>query len=200
MGDICIIATRNENGTIEYGFFDNIGNKLITESKKWKLSYQCNLLTYSSKTENEIFEKFGFADYCYFLEPDGKWYFILPSALNIKIPLKFIKKRLIFYRNESQYFIQLEQDIIKYMLNIYPNVDMNFADLIRTHNFNIEVILNTLLRPNVQFPLYEFADIYGQLCDYFDNWVIVNSEKSYSDVEKFTLHTKETEHIETLNW
>ena len=43
--------------------------------------------------------------------------------------------------------------------------------------------------------MYEKSDY-----EYFDDWIVIKSDNTYTDIEKIILRKKENKHMETIQW
>lgn len=150
------------------------------------------------KSEREIFSKIAYIDYGYFYDLDNKWYYVVPGPFRIKYPLELVANNLNQDFYEFDFLRESAYKLIKYIFHEYLSNDKELQELIHTHNYNLDMILNELL--SEQFPLRKLFDNYRSIYAYFDDWVVIESDHSYSNITGFKIRKKEVEHIETNEW
>lgn len=153
---------------------------------------------YLGISEDDIFSKIAFVDYGYLYDIDNKWYYIAPVPMCMKIPLE----HMVFNRDERgfefDYLRKIEKEILTYILDSYMKEDVDLQFLMDEKGYDPKEILEEF--KNVEYPLYEFFKGHRDIRDYFDDWVVVETNEDYTEVTGFKLKRKTKKHIETCEW
>lgn len=150
-------------------------------------------------TERQIFSKIMFVDYGYLYDTDQRWYYVIPGPFRIKIPLMHI-----YYATnegkecEFEHVREIQQEIIRYMLEDYFAGDSIFAALLREKKIDPGKLLTELLKEDD--PIYRLYDHHNSLFSYFDDWVLAVTEDEDRKITRYILKPKMEKHIETIDW
>ena len=150
-------------------------------------------------TEREIFSRIAFVDYGYFYDSDYKWYYIHPGPFRIKIPLELISNNLDCEGYEFNYLQQIQVEIVKSMFRSYRAFDVDFNDFLECNEYDADTIVETITREGTH-ALYHLYEQYRKIYEYFDDWIVIKSDNTYTDIEKIILRKKENKHMETIQW
>lgn len=150
------------------------------------------------KTEREIFSKIAFIDYGYFYDLDNKWYYVTPGPFRMKYPLELISHHLNENNYEFDFLRESESKLIKYIFSEYLDTDSEFNILITKYKYIIDNVLAELITD--PFPIHKLYDNYRAIFSYFDDWVVVESDESFSNIIGFKIRQKVVPHTETNEW
>ena len=153
---------------------------------------------YLGLSETEIFSKIAFVDYGYLYDIDNKWYYVYPAPMRMKIPLENISLNRDERGFEFDYQRNLERELLKHIFQEYVKEDMHFQIWLKEKGYDSRQIIEKF--ENVEYPLYEFYKSYMDICGYFDDWVVVETNEDYTEVTGFKLKRKTKKHIETCEW
>lgn len=155
---------------------------------------------YLGTTEREIFSKLMFVDYGYFYDIDNKWYYIKPGPFRIKIPLKYIDN--ITNGGDDYEFDEIkkiERDILNYVFTSYIKKDKDFNIFLKKKKVCAEKFISRI-KADEEFDTYDFFHEYNEIFEYFDDWILVKTNKTNKKITDFILKKKTKKHIETINW
>ena len=150
-------------------------------------------------TERMIFSKIAFIDYGYFYDLDHKWYYIIPGPFRIKLPLELIENNLDDRDYEFKYTHEVEARIARFILNDYKKTDPVFEDLMHMKGYTSETIFAKISENGVP-SLYDLYCKYRDIYDYFDDWIVVNSNDKHTEISEIVVKKKTAVHIETCKW
>lgn len=149
-------------------------------------------------SERYIFSRIAVIDFGYFYDMDERWYYVVPGPFRIKIPLDMVVKNL-DEENFEQAFIQnVEKEIITFICMGYRMRDEKFAGLVEDDGVPVEQIIRDA--ESSRWPITEFYDRHRKLFDYFDDWVLIKSNKDGTEISEIVLKPKKEKHIETIYW
>jgi len=194
-----IIARRLEGGTrVQYGWSEYGGEHRFYTNDPDDLPH------WLGKSEREIFSKLCFMDCGYFYDLDNTWYYIIPGAFQIKIPLAYFDYHLDKDLREFEERKRIEQFVLEHLLNEYYNTNPDFQSLIQEkYPQGIEEIREDVLIANEYDHGYYFKDKYHALYDYFDDWVVIESSNKI-DITGIIVRKKQADQgrnrIETIDW
>ena len=165
----------------------------------WIETHQCNGLPHHyGTTEREIFSQIAFIDYGYFYDSDNTWYYVVPGPFRIKMPLKLLEHHLDEQGYEFDYQNEINGKIIAYIFNEFLQEDEEFQSLLKEQSIDAKTLCEQLLQES--FPIDEFFHRYRTLFDYFDDWILVITNKECTDIIDFKIKKKGEKHIETIEW
>ena len=150
-------------------------------------------------TERKIFSKILFIDYGYMYDLDNKWYYIIPDAFRIKIPLRLIDNYLSLNNLEYEfdYCRSIKKGLMEYIFTQYILEDNEFYDYVKNKGFDVETVRTEIFA--AQNPLQYFFDYYQVLYDYFDDWAVVSTNDD-TEIIGYKVRKKEQVHLETIYW
>lgn len=122
-------------------------------------------------------------DYGYFYDSDHKWYYIHPGPFRIKIPLELISNNLDCEGYEFNYLQQIQVEIVKSMFRSYRAFDVDFNDFLECNEYDADTIVETITREGTH-ALYHLYEQYRKIYEYFDDWIVIKSDNTYTDIEK----------------
>lgn len=155
------------------------------------------------KSERTIFSKIAFIDYGYLYDLDNTWYYVIPGPFRIKIPLEYIDKHLDEDGFEFKERAFIEYSLVKFILNDYYLSDANFQNIIaEKYTEGIEKIRSKFLSNNKADGACIFLyELYNAIFKYFDDWVVVKTNKDNSKITNFVIRKKqENDRVETIYW
>lgn len=168
----------------EYGGEKIVFTHMLTNEPHWL-----------GRSEREIFSQIAFVDFGYFYDYDQQWYYIKPGPFRIKMPLELVYQNLNKYNKEYDFLKEVEKKIIHYIFKEYPLEDNDFRDILKEGN---EDIYNELI--NVDNPLKKLWKNYKNIFEYFDDWVLVETDEAKKYIKTFKMKKKSKERIETIEW
>lgn len=56
------------------------------------------------------------------------------------------------------------------------------------------------LQEKERWQLYHLYEQYRKIYEYFDDWIVIKSDNTYTDIEKIISRKKENKHMETIQW
>ena len=149
-------------------------------------------------TERDIFSKIAFIDYGYFYDLDQTWYYVIPGPFRIKLPLQLVKNHLDENDYEFEYLIEIQRNLITYIFQDYLAEVPELQEILKQNSYNADEILKELLCKD--YPIYAFYEKYKNLFCYFDDWVLVSTNKECTEITGFKMQKKTETHIETIEW
>ena len=152
------------------------------------------------KTEREIFSKIAFIDYGYFYDTDNKWYYVDPDPFRIKIPLEYIDQHLDDRDYEFEELGRIKRGIIEKIFGPFIASDSAFHELLNSqYPQGPDLIKEQILAD--EFPIHCFWEKYKPLFDYFDDWILIKTDKDYENITDIVLRKKQDgNRIETIDW
>lgn len=153
---------------------------------------------YLGSSEEEIFSKIAFVDYGYLYDIDNKWYYIKPGHMCIKIPLEHILFNIDERGFEFNYMRKLDYKIFEYILKVYVKENIDFQSFMNEKGYDSEKLFEEFR--DEEWALYEFLRKYSYIEEYFDSWIVVETNDDYTEVIGFKLKPKTKDHIETCEW
>lgn len=150
------------------------------------------------KTEREIFSKIAFIDYGYFYDLDNKWYYIIPGPFRIKMPLELIEHCIETAEYEFDYCDKIKHMIVEYIFNEYKNNDPDFANLLKHEYDDVDSIVEGILESDR--PIYKIFKEYKTIFEYFDDWILITTDDSGTEVKEIIMRKNEEQHLETYLW
>ena len=153
-------------------------------------------------SEREIFSKLMFVNYGYFFDTDDKWYYILVGPFRIKMPLMLVAENSDDECYEFEFCQKVENDILKYIFTDYLRENLAFQQFLKIKSYDAEKILEAIQdeRFNCQYSQYKLFDLYRDIFDYFDDWILVTCDENYKNIEKIIVKKQEEKHPETCCW
>ncbi len=147
-------------------------------------------------TERLMFSQYAFNDHGYFFDSDEKWYYIIPGPFRIKIPIELIYNNLDDEDYEFGFRNKVVIQLMTYIFQDYKNEKFN--KLINELNLDKKNLLAEIV--NAEFPAAFLWEHYRYVYNFFDDWVVVKANPSFTEVEKFIIREKSEKHIETIFW
>lgn len=148
--------------------------------------------------EDDIFDKIAFIDYAYFYDVDNKWYYISPNGFTIKMPLELVANNLDDRGYEFDFLEQLRTDILIYIFHNYALQNEKFKLYVESKGYELNKIYEEC--KDKEYPIYEFIDKYEVIANYFDSWIVVETNEENTEVVGFKIRENIGEHIETCEW
>lgn len=155
------------------------------------------------KSEREIFSKIMFIDYGYFYDLDHIWYYVVPGPFRIKIPLLYIENHLDDKDYEFEERNRIQWKLVEYILGAYYETNEELKSIVtEKYPQGIDAIKKNLLYPEKEDdPCYRLWDEYKDIFCYFDDWVVVKTDKERKNITGFLLWKKQgDDRAETLYW
>lgn len=166
----------------------------------WSVSHQ---LTgdpfWLGNTERCIFDKIAFIDYGYFYDLDHVWYYIVPGSFRIKIHTKLIEENLDEAGYEFNFLRKVEDKILRYVLNNYGKTDRDFIKYIEDEGYDIDDIKREISIDG-KLSIIKFYQKYKKIYYYFDDWILIKSNKHNTEIEDIIVKKQGEHHIETCEW
>ena len=150
-------------------------------------------------TEREIFSRIAFIDYGYLYDTDNKWYYVVPGPFRIKVPLEYIDKHLDDRSYEFDERKHIEREVIKYIFEDYYIIDEDFKAFMETEMDESASEIYEKLKAE-EFPIHELYDHYNKVFSYFDDWVVIKTDKDNLEIIEIIMRKKAEDHIETCLW
>lgn len=161
-------------------------------------------------TEREIFSRIAYVDFGYFYDSDRKWYYVLPGPFRVKIPLELMSNCV---DREGRGFVEgdflkdLDERIIRRIMAWYEE-DEDFREYLTAKGYDREKFaqgMEAVLRRGdacdfLQARVNYLWDHYRDTFEYFDDWVLVQSNEDNTEIRDIRIRKKETEHVETIDW
>ena len=232
MKDACIIARRLEDERVQYGCggfcgdFWNAGRKLLgyydnpqlveylfglgelnflglPGSEKGKqevaLSHVLNGRPHCfADTERRIFDQIPDIGRGYFYDLDNRWYYVVSGPVRIKIPMQLLYNNCEKLEDENIFISeQVEWLLLRHLVEQCYEEDEVFRKLCNDKE-QFEKDLES--GPHIFFRLFE---LYPLVYMYFDDWVVVVSDRSDEKIVDFKLRRREEwngSRLETINW
>ena len=120
----------------------------------------------------------------------------MPGPFRIKIPIELIYNNL---DDEDYEFDFRNKVVIQLMTYIFQNYkNEKFDKLINELNLDKKNLLAEIV--NAEFPAPFLWEHYRYIYNFFDDWVVVKANPSFTEVEKFIIREKSEKHIETIFW
>ena len=155
------------------------------------------------QSEENIWNRIAFVQTAYFYENDGHWYHVEPGIFRIKIPLEHIRCVSQDGENdEFEYIEQMQVGILKYILGDYLSEDPMFVQHLGNCGVTTSQIMETLFAKSgdVDDPLRKFWRGFRSVAEYFDPWIVVQTEDEYRSVCRYKLRRRTEKHVETCDW
>ncbi len=164
------------------------------------------------RSETEIFSKECFIDNVYFFDSDNTWYYVIPWAMNVKIPLEYISRNADEHYSEYDVTHRTFINLLKYLLGDYYEADAEFRDYVaRNYQQDIAEIRKVVFESSGRSPFLEdsafhrsvlVAEKYPKLYEYFDEWVVAVPNSEMTDIAEFVVKraAKKEERTETAEW
>lgn len=73
-----------------------------------------------STTERDIFSRIAFIDYAYLYDVDGRWYYVNPGEIVLKIPLELVARHLSAGGREYGYLNELRLGLYRHIVLTFP--------------------------------------------------------------------------------
>ncbi|MBQ8518617.1 MAG: hypothetical protein IJ455_03290 [Agathobacter sp.] len=153
---------------------------------------------YLGLCEDDMFSKIAFIDYGYLYDVDGRWYYIIPHIICIKIPLELIENNLDDRGYEFEYRKKIQKEIFTYILNEYREENSEFKTFLEINGYDNEQILQEY--KNKTDVLNEFLSKHQAIRNYFDHWIVVEANEDFTEINGFRLKKRAERHIETSEW
>lgn len=154
---------------------------------------------YLGLSEVEIFSKIMFIDYGYFYDTDNKWYYINPGPFRIKIPIEYIDNiTMSGDKYEFDELKQIKKDIFNYIFTTYAKNSKGFANFLKKMKINVKDVIIKL--EGEEFIMEKFYDKYREIYEYFDDWILVKTNRNNHKITKFIIKKQAKNHTETINW
>ena len=153
------------------------------------------------RTERVIFSRIMFIDYGYFYDLDHKWYYIIPGPFRIKMPLELIENHLNEENYEFEYLEEIEDKIIKYILNEYRESHPDFMKYVEKEGYYVpEVMKDEDIKREGRISVMRFYDKYRKIFKYFDDWILIKTNNDDTEITDIVVKKKSDDHIETCEW
>ncbi len=149
------------------------------------------------KSEKDVYKKLACIDFVYFYDLDNKWYYIIPSRFNVKVPFGLMENAL-EDKDEFDFRDELMKKTLEYMFTEYKNDNADFANFLKENNYDADEVLNKSL--NFRYIFSDFSKEYRKIYEYFDEWVVIKTNENETVVKKIVLRKKEEKHVETCEW
>ena len=165
-----------------------------------------NMPHWLGETERDIFSRIAFVDYGYFYDLDKTWYYILPGPFRIKVPLAYIWKHLDKKGYEFDECKLIERKTAEYILGSFYSSDPDLQSLVNErYPQGIEAIReDVLFSENSYYPCHQIWEKYKAIYDFLDDWVVVKTDMSMTEITGFLVHRDQTEEgterEETIYW
>lgn len=179
--------------------YKNIDNE---DNLPWYIRHETfhDIPHYLGTTEKEIFSKMIFIDYGYFHDIDNKWYYVVPGPFRIKIPLKYID----YITNggkdyEFDEINKIGRNILRYIFTSYINDNEDFDKFLKRKKINSECFISQI-DDDETFDIYKFFEDYNDVFEYFDDWILVKTDKNDKRIIGYIVKKNSKKHIETINW
>ena len=142
-----------------------------------------------------------FIDYGYFYDLDHKWYYIIPGPFRIKMPLELIENHLNEENYEFEYLEEIEDKIIKYILNEYRESHPDFMKYVEKEGYSVpEVMKDEDIKREGRISVMRFYDKYRKIFKYFDDWILIKTNNDDTEITDIVVKKKSDDHIETCEW
>lgn len=153
-----------------------------------------------NKSERWMFSQIAFIDYGYFREPDGDWYYVIPSPFRVKIPLFLVYNHLDDDLFEFVYLSAVQHEIGKFIFDKYPDADPDFLPYLSDLGINAEEVKKAIL--DSDYPLHELYELHRPVFNYFDDWIVVDCDENYQEITNIYMRPRapEAERLETCDW
>ena len=152
-------------------------------------------------TECMIFSKIAFIDYGYFYDTDNQWYYIIPGPFRIKMPLELVYNNTDKDVYEFDFKRKIKSDFMEYIFTDYLKENPDFMNFLEMNGYKPEEILEKTKSNKLDlYDPYNLFKHYKPVFEYFDDWVLVKTNKACTEVEKIIVKKKAEKHMETCDW
>lgn len=155
-------------------------------------------------TEREIFSKIAFVDYGYFYDLDGKWYYIDPGPLRIKMPLELVDHHLNQNGDEFDFTYSVVSRVGQTILGRWYEDDPDFHSYLDEHGIDAVIVKQFYDRFGGDEPgwrvMLDLDRSHPSVLQYFDPWVLIRSDADYQEITEIVLSKWEDPHVETIHW
>ena len=118
------------------------------------------------------------------------------------MPLDFVYENIDENGYEFDFIKKMQKYLLNYLHTVYLSDDAHYKELVdsvinkeqqkRSEPFDHDIMLKELC--DDKFPVECFYHNYRQLFDYFDDWIVIDSDM------KIKCRKNEDNHIETIEW
>lgn len=127
------------------------------------------------------------------------WYYIVPGSFRIKIHTKLIEENLDEAGYEFNFLRKVEDKILRYVLNNYGKTDRDFIKYIEDEGYDIDDIKREISIDG-KLSIIKFYQKYKKIYYYFDDWILIKSNKHNTEIEDIIVKKQGEHHIETCEW
>lgn len=93
---------------------------------------------------------------------------------------------------------QIGRDILRYIFQDYVRQNKKFKLYVESKGYELNQVYES--SKDKDYPIYQFVDEYEVIADYFDRWIVVETNDDNTEVVGFKIREKSGEHIETCGW
>ena len=211
-----LFAWYNEPDMVEYlfglGQLRHLDEPYSERTGRWLRTYPTGEPHWLGTTEREIFSQLAFVDVGYFYDLDNKWYYVEPGPFRVKIPLELVYNSVDPESQsgfpEAELLKDIDRRIIRKIMERYDE-DAEFRDYLKFMNTDREAFLfdmEGILRGDwaKQWSGESFVHMlwshHRDVFNYFDDWVVVQTNEDNTEIRDILMQKKERQHIETIEW
>lgn len=94
---------------------------------------------------------------------------------------------------------KVEDKILRYVLNNYGKTDRDFIKYIEDEGYDIDDIKREISIDG-KLSIIKFYQKYKKIYYYFDDWILIKSNKHNTEIEDIIVKKQGEHHIETCEW
>ncbi len=147
-------------------------------------------------SERCIFSKTAPVDRGYLYDWDGKWYYIDPQPVRIKIPLDFMYRKLYKTDDLTDYLMRINHMVATHIVRQYPKIDPGFAALMK--KYDRCAIIQSIDASD--WPIQVLYENYRDLFHYLDDWAVIILDAEQKKVASIQIRKAENPRTETIDW